>query len=234
MDLCVSTDAYSQCAMKLASIDKELHSKPVTEDARKLFIQELNEVHESLFQLRTTAVQVNRFAQSFFEELNQKTVSLYGEIDDCFYKRELEVIQHQTKILAQTLQANKMADVSREADSLKFHINQLLESFSPLLQDRRILVFARLTLEQAEAYLQGQLAGEIDLSDWAFLEAESIIIEIHDHLSSNDKGSLRLLINQLTAAQKRLIMAYFDPEDLIARLLHEVEGPAYNDKIVAF
>jgi hypothetical protein len=234
MGLCIErNDAYSEYAVKLDSIDEELHTQPVTKEMREHIIQELNEVHESLFHLKTTAVQVNRFAQSFLEELRQKAVFLYGEIDDFYYKHELEVIQHQTEILAQTLQEHDMGRVSQLADALKCNINQLLESYSPLLQERRILVLARLTLEQAEAFLNGQLSGVIDLNEWAFLEAESIIQEIYEHLSNNDRGNLRLLMQQLTASQKRVVMAYFDPKDLIASLLHDVEGTANNDQLFA-
>lgn len=231
MGLSIERNVYSEYAEKLHSIEEELHAQPITEEVREQIIHELDEVHDNLSKCETTAAQVNRFAQSFLEELRQKAVFLYGEVDDFYHQHEIDVIQEETESLAQTLQQKDLLRLGLIIDSLKNHIDQLLDSYSPALSQRRVLVIAKMRMEQAEALMNGQQLAELDISEWTFLETEEIIEEIAEYLGSNDRGGLRLLMNRLTPTQKRLVMGYLNSKDLLTYLLHDVEGAAYNEQI---
>lgn len=231
MGLSIERNVYSEYAEKLHSIEEELHAQPITEEVREQIIHELDEVHQNLSKCEATAAQVNRFAQSFLEELRQKAVFLYGEVDDFYHQHEIDVIREETESLAQTLQQKDLLRLGLIIDSLKNHIDQLLDSYSPALSQRRVLVMAKMRMEQAEALMNGQQLDEIDISEWTFLETEEIIEEIAEYLGSNDRGGLRLLMNRLSPTQKRLVMGYLNPKDLVTYFLHDVEGAAYNEQV---
>ncbi len=231
MGLSIERNVYSEYAEKLHSIEEELHAQPITEELREQIIHELDEVHENLSKCDTTAAQVNRFAQSFLEELRQKAVFLYGEIDDFYHKHEIDVIKEETNSLAQTVQQKDLLRITQIIVTLRSHITQLLESYSPALSERRVLVYAKMTLEQAEALLQGKLLPELDISEWTYLETEEIIEELAEYLGNNDKVSVRLLMNRLSPVQKKLVMSYLNSKDLLTHLLHDVEGTANKDHL---
>ena len=227
MGLGISPNMYSEYAEKLHSIEQELRSRPMTWELREQIIQELNEIHHGISQLEMTAARVNQFAQNYIQQLRNQAIFLYGEVDDFFYKHEIDVIQDETALLSKTLECKDRLRVAWVTDSLKAHLNQLLESYSPLLKERRVLVLAKLVLEQSEALLNGQIPEEISLDEWAFLEAEEILEEIASYLGHNDRRGVRSLWNSLTPTQRKLILAYLNPQD-VASLLHDIEGSA-ND-----
>jgi molybdopterin converting factor small subunit len=231
MGLSIERNVYSEYAEKLHSIEEELHAQPITEEVREQIIHELDEVHENLAKCEATAAQVNRFAQSFLKELRQKAVFLYGEVDDFYHQHEIDVIQDETESLAQTLEQKDLLKLGRIVDSLKSHIDELLESYSPALSQRRVLVMAKMRMEQAEALMNGQQLPELEISEWTFLETEEIIEEIAEYLGNNERGALRLLMNRLTLTQKRLVMGYLNSQDLLTYLLHDVEGATDNEQI---
>ncbi|MBS0647605.1 MAG: hypothetical protein JSS10_00100 [Verrucomicrobia bacterium] len=231
MGLSIERNVYSEYAEKLHEIEEELHAQPITEEVREQIIHELDEVHENLSKCETTAAQVNRFALSFLEELRQKAVFLYGEIDDFYHQHEIDVIHQETASLAQALQQKDSLKVALLINSLKNHIDHLLESYSPALSQRRVLVMAKLAMERAEASLSGQQLPEIEVSEETFLETEALMEEMAEYLGNDDKGGLRLFMNRLSGSQKRLVRGYLDPQDLLAGLLHDVEGTAYNEQI---
>jgi hypothetical protein len=222
---------YSEYAEKLHSIEEELRAQPITEELREQIIHELDEVHGHLSKCESTAVSVNRFAQSFLQELREKAVFLYGEIDEFYHQHEIDVIKQETNSLAQTVQQRDFLKLAMVIDSLRNHLTQLLSSYSPDLSERRILVFAKMTLDQAEALIKGKAMPEFDLSEESLQVTEAIIEEIAEYLGNNDKGALKLLMNQLTPAQRRLIMGYLDPQDLLTELLHDVERAASDDQL---
>jgi hypothetical protein len=223
MGLGINPSVYSEYAEKLHSIEKELRARPITWELREQIIQELDEVHQGISQLEMTAARVNQFAQSYIKQLRSQAIFLYGEVDDFFYKHEIDVIHDETQLLSQTLECKDRLRVAWVTDSLKAHINQLLESYSPLLKERRVLVLAKLVLEQSEALLNGQVPEEISLDEWAFLEAEEILEELAEYLGHNDRRGIRGLWSGLTPAQRRLLLAYLNPQDIVG-LLHDVEG----------
>src|SRR4051812_35457842 len=120
---------YSNYASKLQSIEQELHTHPVTEELREQIIHELDEIHQGLSHMDSTAAQVNRFAGTFLDELRQKAVFLYGEVDDFFHKHEIEVIQQDTAALTENLSQNNTAAISRLVDTLRSHIEELFKSY---------------------------------------------------------------------------------------------------------
>jgi DNA gyrase/topoisomerase IV subunit A len=211
MGLSIERNVYSEYAEKLESIEK-LCAQPISEEVHEEIIHSLDEVHKNLSECDTTAAKTNLFAQSYLKELQEKAVFLYGKVDDSFHQYEIDVIKEETASLAATLQQKDLLTLASIIDSLKAHINQLLESYSPALSERRVLVYAKITLEQAEALLKGQLIQDWDMSEWTYLETEAIIEELAEYLGNNDKVSVRLLMSRLTPAQKKLVMGYPESE----------------------
>ena len=142
---------YSEYAEKLHSIEEELHAQPITEELREQIIHELDEVHDHLSKCESTAASVNRFAQSFLQELRAKAVFLYGEIDGFYHQHEIDVIKEKTHSLAQTVQQRDFLKLAMVIGSLRTHLTQLLSSYSPDLSERRILVFAKMTLDSGRS-----------------------------------------------------------------------------------
>ncbi len=229
----ISPNVYSEYAKKLHSIEQELRTHPITWEIRQQIIRELDEVHLGISQLEVTAARVNQFAQSYIKQLRRQAIFLYGEIDDSFHKHEIDVIQDEARLLASTLECKDRLRVAWITDSLKAHINRLLDSYSPLLKERRTLVLAKLVLEQSEALLNGQTPQEINLSELDLLEAEEILEEIAEYLGHGDRRGIRGIWETLTPAQKKLVLAYLHPKD-IASLLHDVEGATNHYPFPAF
>lgn len=215
----MSLSIYSDYATKLHSIEEELHSRPVAEELPDEIVHELNHIHEELSHLEMTASHVNQFAKTFLDELRQKTVTLYGEIEDFYHKHAIEVIRQDTENLSNDLANHKLATL------LKLHIKELLQSYRPNLTERRVLVLASLVLEQTEA-LAGQ---EIVLDEAALMNAEMVIEEIAEYLGQEDKKGLRECMKRLLPEQRKIVLAYLDTS-----LLHDIKGATDNDKIVRF
>jgi hypothetical protein len=230
MGLSIERNVYSEYAEQLESIEK-LCAQPITEELHEEIIHELDNVHEKLSAYETTAAKTNLFAQSFLRELQQKAVFLYGKADTSFYEHEIGVIKDEAQSLALTLAQKDLLRIASVFESLRSHLDHLLDSYRPPLSERGVLVFAKTTLEQAEALLQGRTVPDLDLSQCAFVE-EEILEELAEYLGTNDRVSLSLLWKRLSPAQKKLVLAYMsDPQDLLSCLLHNIEGSAYNEQI---
>jgi hypothetical protein len=230
MSLIIERNVYSEYAEKLEHIER-LCAQPISEEVHEEIIHTLDEVHSNLSQCDETAAKTNLFAQSFLKELQEKAIFLYGKVDDSFHQYEIEVIKDETASLALTVQQKDLLKIVRVLESLKAHINQLLETYSPALSERRVLVYAKMTLEQAQSALQGQPVQDLEMSEWTYLETEAIIEELAEYLGNDDKLSVKLLMSRLSPAQKKLVMGYLNPNDLLSCLLHDVEGSANNEQL---
>ena len=230
MSLSIERNVYSEYAEKLEIIER-LCAQPITEEVHEDIIQTLDEIHQNLSQCDTTAAKTNMFAQSYLKELQEKAVFLYGKVDDSFHQHEIDVIKEETASLAVTVKQKDLLRIATVLESLKAHINHLLETYSPALSERRVLVYAKMTLENAEALLQGQIVQELDL-DIDEQEIEGILEELAEYLGNNDKVSLSLLWKRLSPVQKKLVMGYMtDPQDLLSCLLHNIEGSADYEQV---
>jgi len=230
MGLSIERNVYSEYAEKLEQIEK-LCAQPISEEVHEEIIHTLDEVHSNLSQCDATAAKTNLFAQSFLKELQEKAIFLYGKVDDSLHQYEIEVIKEETASLALTVQQRDLLNLALIIESLKAHINQLLENFSPALSDRRILVYAKMTLDQAMALIEGKPVQDLEMSEWTFLETEAIIEELAEYLGNNDRLSVKLLLNRLSPAQKKLVMGYLNPSDLLSCLFHDVEGAANDEQL---
>ncbi len=231
MGLSIQSNVYSEYAEKLENIEK-LCAQPISEELHEEIIHTLDEVHSNLSQCDTTAAKTNLFAQSFLKELQEKAIFLYGKVDDSFHQYEIEVIKDETASLALTVQQKDFLKLAMVIESLKAHINQLLETYSPALSERRVLVYAKMTLEQAESMLQGKPVQDLEMPEWTYLETEAIIEELAEYLGNNDKVSVKLLLSHLSPAQKKLVMGYLNPNDLLTCLLHDVEGSTDDEQLL--
>jgi hypothetical protein len=95
------------------------------------------------------------------------------------------------------------------------------------------LVAAKLVLDKAEAFLRGDEVTEIPLDEMSLLEVEAILEEIADYLADNNRGALRLLMRNLSPVQKKTVLAYLEPKDLLTSLLHEIERPTDQNILIA-
>jgi hypothetical protein len=230
MSLSIERNVYSEYAEKLEHIER-LCAQPISEEVHEEIIHTLDEVHSNLSQCDATAAKTNLFAQSFLKELQEKAIFLYGKVDDSFHQYEIEVIKDETTSLALTVQQKDFLKLAMVIESLKAHINQLLETYSPALSERRVLVYAKMTLEQAESMLDGKPVQDLEMSEWTFLETEAIIEELAEYLGNNDKVSVKLLLSRLSPAEKKLVMGYLNPNDLLTCLLHDVEGSTDDEQL---
>jgi len=222
------------CSQQLRAIETKLLTEPVNSEKRMKLFQELDTVSDALAELEAGAAQVNRFAQSYLKELQNQVVRLYGEIDDCTIKYEVSEIEKEASSLEASLQKNDFQGVARLVDTLKRHIDSLLASFCPALQERRVIVLARLMMEKAEALLEGKNCFEFDLDTWTFLEAEAALETMAGLMSQNERASARDAYKRLTQAQKRLVGAYVGSDEGFTGLFHDVESTAnYNYLILA-
>ena len=226
MSLSIARNAYTEYAEKLETIER-LCAQPITEEVHEEIIQTLDEIHQGLSQCDTTAAKTNLFAQSYLKELQEKAVFLYGKVDDSFHQHEIEVIKEETASLAVTVKQRDLLRIATVLESLKAHINHLLEIYRPDLSERKVLVYAKITLENAEALLQGQMVEELEIE-----EIDYILEELAEYLGNNDKVSMSLLWKRLSPAQKKLVMGYMtDPQDLLSCLLHNIEGSADYEQL---
>lgn len=222
-----------QCSEVLHSIEEKLVVEPVSPEARKHLHNELEEVSHAIQELETQAAYINRFAQSYLKELKDTIVTLYGKIDDSALKYRVSLIQKEGLTLEACLQKGDMTSVARLVDTLTYHINSLYDTYAPGLEDRRLIAFARLQLEKASALMEGEVFIDplTDPEGWTYLQAEEAIETVADLLSQNERRAARLLLNRLTVAQRKLFSAYLNPDDMLARLLHDVESAAHHDQV---
>lgn len=226
-----SISLYSNYANQLQQIEKELHAQPITKELREQMIQALDEIHLGLSQMETTAGAVNRFATGFLDELRQKAVFLYGEIDDFFHQHSIEVIRQDAELLKENFGQNHFEKMSRIAQDLKSRLDELLKSYSPGLNERRVLVIAALTLEQAETLLRGSFAQEVILDENCLANAEMIIEEIAEYLGDHDRQGLKQLWSRLSQEERKIVRIYLDPRGGESGFLHDIERPANDDTI---
>lgn len=208
----------------LLSVQNVLQSEPVTDEVREHLFEKLDGASRHLSSLEKTACHVHQFARLYFQELREQAISLYGKVDDSYLHHEVDVLQDETHELDDVISQNDYEKVAQRIDDLKQHITKILSEFSPALQERRALVAAKLVLEKAEAYLRGEELSELPLTEWAYLETEAVLEDIAEYLAANNRGALRLLMRNLSPIQKKLVLAYLEPKDLLTSMLHDIEG----------
>ncbi len=239
MDLNVNSKHYSAVSESITSVEdvlsfveNTLESEPVTDEIREQLLEKLNVASHNLSSLEKTATQVNQFAQSYFEQLRSRAIVLYGEVDDSYLQHEVIVLQNEADQLAGTIVKKDFQLIALRIEALKQHLSKILNEFSPALQERRSIVAARLVLEKAEAFLRGEKMEELSLTEDSFLEVEEILEEVAEYLGANNRGALRLLMRRLSPIQKKIVLAYLEPKDLLTSLLHDMEGSTNQNSMI--
>jgi hypothetical protein len=222
---------YSSYATQLQTIEQELQTQPVSREVRQEMLKALDEIHQGLSQMDTTADSVHRFATGFLDDLRQKAVFLYGEVDNFFHKHSIEVIRQTAETLTQNLSQNNLEKIKDLVSILRSHVHELLASYSPGFTERRVLVIASLALEQAKALLQGSLAEEVVLDEATLANAEMFLEELAEYLGAQDRFGLKQIWNRLSPQEQKIVRAYLDPENSLPSLLHDVERPANDHKV---
>ncbi len=240
MDLNIQSSPYSVLAETftrveevLSSVKNTLESEPITDEVRERLLEELDLVSYHLSSMERTATHVHQFAQSYFEQLRQKAITLYGEVDDSYLQHEVVVLQDETHQLKAVLDKKDVHTIAEQIKEIKEHLSKILSEFSPALQERRALVAAKLVLEKAEAFLRGEEVEQLLLDEVSLMESEELLEEIADYLADNNRGALRLLMKRVTPAQRKIILAYLEPQDLLTSFLHDIERPTHQDIMIA-
>jgi hypothetical protein len=240
MDLNLPPSHYSAVAETLTSVEEvlssvqnTLESEPVTDEIRQFLLSKLDSVSSNLSSLEKTASSVNQFAQSYFEQLRQKAITLYGEVDDSYLQHEVVTLQDEAHDLQDVLDKKDVHSMAQRIVHIKEHLVKILNEFSPALQERRALVAAKLVLEKAEAFLRGEQIQDLPLDEMSLLEVEAILEEIADYLADNNRGALRLLMKRLSPIQRKIVLAYLEPKDLLTSLLHDIERPTDQNVMIA-
>jgi hypothetical protein len=240
MDLNMNSSHYSALAETLTSVEEVLssvknvlESEPVTDEVRQYLLDKLDVASRNLSSFERTATSVNQFAQSYFDQLRQKAITLYGKVDDSYLQHEVVVLQDETHDLEDIMNKKDVHSMAQRISDIKEHLIKILNEFSPALQERRALVAAKLVLEKAEAFLRGEEMPELPLDEMSLLETEAILEELADYLAENNRGALRLLMKRISPTQRRIVLAYLEPKDLLTNLLHDVERPTYQNIMIA-
>lgn len=217
----------------LSSVKNTLESEPVTDEIRQFLLEKLDSASRNLSSLERTASSVNNFAVSYFQELREKAITLYGKVDDSYLQHEVVVLQDETHDLEDVMNKKDVHQMAQRINDIRDHLVKILNEFSPALQERRSLVAAKLVLEKAEAFLRGEQLPEIFLDEMSLLEMEAVLEEIADYLTDNNRGALRLLMKRLSPAQRKIVLAYLEPKDLLTNMLHDIEGTTDQNIMVA-
>jgi hypothetical protein len=240
MDLNMNSSHYSALAETLTSVEEvlssvknTLESEPVTDEVRLFLLNKLNAASSNLSSFEKTASTVDVFAQSYFQQLREQARTLYGELDDSYLHHEVVVLQDETHDLEEVMNQKDIHKMAQRVQDIKDHLNKILNEFRPAFQERRALVAAKLVLEKAEALLRGEELAELELDEEAFNVSEGILEELAEYLADDNRAARRLLMSQLTPAQKKIVSAYLAPEDLLTHLLHDVERPAHQNIMFA-
>jgi hypothetical protein len=240
MELNMNYSHYSALAETLTSVEEvlssvknTLDSEPVTDEVRQLLLNKLDAASRNLSSLERTASSVNQFAKSYFQQLREKAMTLYGKVDDSYLQHEVVVLQDETHDLQDDINKKDAHTIALRINEIKEHLIKILNEFSPALQERRALVAAKLVLEKAEAFLRGEELPDLYLDEMTLLETEAVLEEIADYLTENNRGALRLLMKKLSPYQRKIVLAYLEPKDLLTNLLHDIERPADQNIMIA-
>lgn len=225
----------SQCYERLHSIEEKLVVQPISPDERKNLAHELEEVSHVIEALEAQANYINRFAASYFKELKETIIKLYGKLDDSTLKYRVAIIEQDALKLETFFQKGDLKKLARAVNTLQYHIKSLFESYAPSFEERRVVAFAQLQLQKATALLEGKSYFDPfnDLEGWSYLETEGVLETIAELLSQNERKAAKLLFKRLSPAQKLLFNAYFAPDDLLPRLLHDVESSTHHHQLIA-
>jgi hypothetical protein len=224
-----------QCCERLHSIEEKLIVQPISPDERNNLVHELEEVSHVIEELEAQATFINRFAASYFKELKDTIVTLYGKIDDSILKYRVSIIEKDAQQLEAFAQAKDFKQLASIVDTLRCQISSLFHTYAPTFEDRRVVAFAQLQLQKATALLEGKPYFDpfLDLEGWSYAETEAVLETVADLLSQNERKAARLLFSQLSPAQRKLLSAYLAPGDMLLHLLHDVEGPADHHQLIA-
>lgn len=197
-------------------------AKPLNPERRQEVLRTLNATHYRLVKMESKAVEINDIAQASMQKLSEKTVSLYGKLDDQMIQYEVCQIQKEAESLEKTMGKKDMAALAKAVDALQEHINSLFDSYSPSLAQRRIIVIARLILDRATDLMEGREVDlSLDVDALAYTQAEAVLEEIVDLLGQNKNSAAKMRFNSLSPAQRKILLYYLPPHDLITNMLQE-------------
>lgn len=220
---CCIDNSYSYFSEQLAVIEEKAHQPGLSLETRDALHEALNEVYTGIQDIELQSVHVNLFARSFLEEIKAKMVSLFGEIDDLYVKAEIEWIKTEAETMPALFQPKTMGELARAVDALKTRINTLFTLYLPGLEERKVIAFAQLMVQKAEDFLSGKPECLDAPTIWDDVTVGEVLQEIATYLSQDDKTGARFAFNRLNNAQKKLILAYLPPHDLLDTLFHETE-----------
>jgi hypothetical protein len=213
MEIETSGELYFEYVAELNKIEDVVTKKPITKKTSERLFKKLQLVQKKICQFEKTSGKIDVFAKSLIKKLQLRAITLYGTIEDKFYKSQINIIKENVLLLKIKLTYKNFKAILQIKNSLESQIKTLLESYAPALKDRRVVVIATTTISQAEKLLYGKEDHNV-FSKTNLEETEEIIEEFGAYFEENDQKKLRREWGFLTPKQQKLFLKYLNPHDV--------------------
>ncbi|CAM0117341.1 hypothetical protein [Rhabdochlamydiaceae symbiont of Dictyostelium giganteum] len=194
-----------------------------------LFMKKLGKMSSLLLSLEKMTPEVKIPLYRDLKTMREKIITLYSLIDSAYLDTQIDQLRLTSTLLKSCVQNRQKRAVIQKTNDAREQIHHILAHFLPSFKERRVLVMAKLVIEQAEYFLLNQTMPSICLSEKLFEEAEMILEEVADYLTDNNPKAIKALMKSVSLTQKKIISAYLEPKDLLTNVLHDVERAAHQN-----
>ncbi|MGR3973152.1 MAG: hypothetical protein QRY72_01030 [Candidatus Rhabdochlamydia sp.] len=214
----------------IVMLEHRLVLKPlITHQKYTLFLKKLNRASSLLTSLEHAFYQKKQPPTEDLKLLRDQIITLYALIDSAYLKNLLHQLHLSSLRLKKTLRRGEDNMIIENMQVVQEQMHTILSLFLPSFKERRVLVIAKLIIEQAEYFLLSHQQTPLFISEKIFEDAEMILEEVADYLSENNPKAVRKLMQSVSLTQKKIILAYLEPKDLLTHILHDVERAAHQN-----
>ncbi|MBY0529109.1 MAG: hypothetical protein K2P51_02860 [Rhabdochlamydiaceae bacterium] len=190
---------------EVRAIQGKLEHPVISRKKARALSQKLDRVCSKLFTIKNK--EASPFMQAALDEMEQKIVRLYREIEESWVKRQIAQIQEETTSLKQALSCGTVS--TRSVEELKKKIIELTSDYRPSLDDRRVIADAERTLELVNESPAGSQISPVysmdeDLKAGEFEE----LLEIAYTLYEGNVSEAKRKFNQLPQDHKMRIQEH--------------------------
>lgn len=216
----MAVSAFNYFNNNIQYIEHLLDSSPVTSKVHDTLVERLNEMG---YLLSKKQEETNPFTQSHWQEIREKMVWLYGEIESQLWNHRLHQIAREASLLNHYPSSGNAKRVERVAGGLQSHIDFLLNNYAPALEEKGVISFAHDVL----SHLASTTVPKTSSSEENENIDPSLIEEITDCLAYEDIKKAQFLFERLSATQKEQIATLL-PQDMFSCLVHNIKTAANN------
>jgi hypothetical protein len=161
---------------RIRTIEEQLSAhQRISPQIKELLFQELEGTQQALYALRAKAVSLSQYGRSKvtsfettqntkdIEELDQlkdKIITLYGNIDTRATDSEIEEIKDETYHLQQMIKTGNPQEIAKDVSILSKHISTFCEGHQVSRKDRQVIVLAKQSLKTADTILRQKVIGQ--------------------------------------------------------------------------